>query len=298
MNVSEIKEILQKNNLFAKKRLDQHFLYDEELLRREVKYAGVTGDDNVLEIGPGLGTLTQEILKKAGSVTVIELDKQFKTILDKINGISIIIGDALEVDWKNLCFGDKGSGDQGNKMTYEAGQRTQYFSKILSNVPYSISSPLIFKILDYGPETAVLCLQKEFAERMIATVGTKDYSRLSVNCAVRARIELLERISKAKYWPVPKVDSAIVRLTPTKEFDLPRKFDAVVRAAFQHKNQKLGKALMHSWHEIECSGTQGRGKSAAQKKSAKKFIAKLGAVSERKVFTIAPEEFVEISGKF
>ncbi|MFH1450453.1 MAG: 16S rRNA (adenine(1518)-N(6)/adenine(1519)-N(6))-dimethyltransferase RsmA [archaeon] len=278
MKLEDLKTLLRENKLYTKKRLDQHFLYTDAILEREVEYAGVTELDDVLEIGPGIGTLTEKIVEKAKSVTVIELDQQFRQILEQKLSINIIIGDALKVDWK--------------KMSNE--YVAPVFTKILSNVPYSISSPLIFKILDYGPEAAVLCLQKEFAQRMVAEPGTKDYSRLSVNCAVRADVELLEEISRELYFPVPKVDSAIVRLIPKRggagarghrgaDTKLPEKFDDIVRAAFQHKNQKLKKALMHSWKEL---GT---------KEEAQTFVGKLGEIGERKVFEISPGEFVKIS---
>jgi len=269
MKLSDLQQFLKEHRIFTRKRLDQHFLYNDSILEREVDYAEICEQDNVLEVGPGIGTLTEKISEKAGSVTVIELDSQFRKVLEKNPKISIVIGDALEVDWQGL-FEDFS---------------TPLFNKIISNVPYSISSPLIFKILAYNPALVVLCLQKEFAQRMIAKQGTSNYSRLSVNCAVRADVELLEEIPRTEYFPVPKVDSAIVRLIP-KKTTLPEKFDSIVRAAFQHKRQKLKKALMHSSHEI---GT---------KEEVQKFVDKLGEIGEKKVFQISPEEFVQISKKF
>jgi|TARA_Y100000034_G_scaffold91079_1_gene109795 16S rRNA (adenine1518-N6/adenine1519-N6)-dimethyltransferase len=280
MKLSELKQVLSENNIRTKKRLDQHFLYDSSILKREVEYAGVTELDTILEIGPGIGTLTEKILEKTENVTVIELDQSFRKILEKLN-IQIVIADALKVDWEKLF------------QEYE----TPKFNKIISNVPYSISSPLIFKILKYAPELAVLCLQKEFAERMVAQPGTKNYSRLSVNCSVRADVELVEQIPKEEYYPIPKVDSAIVRITPKPNAQRPtpntlEKFDSIVRAAFQHKNQKLKKALMHSWKEF--GAKQGRGEGAT-KEDVQKFVDKLGEIGERKVFEISADEFVKIS---
>ncbi|MDP7282117.1 MAG: 16S rRNA (adenine(1518)-N(6)/adenine(1519)-N(6))-dimethyltransferase RsmA [Candidatus Undinarchaeales archaeon] len=276
MKLSKLKQILSENNLTTRKSLDQHFLYDKSILQREVEYAGVTELDNILEIGPGIGTLTEKILEKSENVTVIELDSRFRKILEKLN-IQIVIANALKVDWEKLF------------VEYE----TPKFNKIISNVPYSISSPLIFKILKYGPELAVLCLQKEFAQRMVAQAGTSDYSRLSVNCAVRADVELLEEIPKEEYYPIPRVDSAIVRITPKKRgagapgrrggVVLPEKFDSVVRAAFQHKRQKLKKAIMHSWKEL---GT---------KEEAQAFVDTLGVIGEKKVFEISADEFIRIT---
>ena len=270
MKLSELHDILRINKLSTRKRLDQHFLYKDSILEREVEYADVTDQDDVLEIGPGIGTLTEKIAEKAGSITVIELDPRFRKVLEKNPKVSIVIDDALKADWKKLS----------------ENFVTPAFNKIISNVPYSISSPLVFKILDYNPDLAVLCLQKEFAQRMVAQPGTKDYSRLTVNCAVRAQVELLEEIPKEEYYPVPKVDSAVVRLVP-KKTELPEMFDAVVRAAFQHKNQKLKKALMHSWKEI-----------GSDKTEVQKFVDSLGEIGEKKVFELSPTTFLSISEKY
>ncbi|MDP7260947.1 MAG: 16S rRNA (adenine(1518)-N(6)/adenine(1519)-N(6))-dimethyltransferase RsmA, partial [archaeon] len=194
MLLQELKKILKENNFFLSKSLDQHFLYADSILKREVEYAEINTEDKLLEIGPGIGTLTEKILEKTNNLTVIEIDSKFEPLLQKNVG-EVIIGDALKVEWPEC-------------------------NKIISNVPYSISSPLVFKILEQPIELAVLCLQKEFANRMVAEPGTKNYSRLSVNCAVRADIEFLETISKGKFFPIPLVDSALVRLRP-KNIHLP-----------------------------------------------------------------------------
>jgi len=254
---AEIKRILSHAGINLSRRLDQHFLVDSRILQREVEYANVTKEDTVLEVGPGIGTLTRFLAKAAKKVIVIEKDRKFESFLYKIPNTEVIIADALEIDFPPC-------------------------DKILGNLPYSISSDITFKILSQPIELAVLCYQKEFAERMAAKPGTKEYSRLSVNCFLRANVEMLENVSKAKYYPQPKVDSAIVRLTP-KKIGLPEKFDSIVRALFQHKNQKVRNALIKSAHEF---GT---------KEDAKKFIKKLGETADRRVRTLTPEEILELS---
>ncbi len=257
---SEIKRILSQAGINLSKRLDQHFLVDERILQREVSYANITAEDTVLEIGPGIGTLTRFLSRTAKKVIIIEKDEKFETFLREIPNTEVIIADALEIDFPQC-------------------------DKILSNMPYSISSELTFKILAQPIQLAVLCVQKEFAQRMIAKPGTKDYSRLTVNCAVRANVELLENVSKAKYVPQPKVDSSIVRLTP-KKVELPEKFDAIVRALFQHKNQKVRNALKKSAHEV------------GSEKEVGEFINKLGEIADRRVITLLPEEILELSKKY
>ncbi len=257
MQISDLKRVLNSAGIRLSKKLDQHFIVDDRILKREVDYAAVTSEETVLEVGPGIGTLTQHLAKSAKKVIVIEKDKKFEPFLKEIPNTEVIIGDALELNFPEC-------------------------DKILSNVPYSISSPLLFKILQQPIKLAVLCLQKEFAQRMIGKPGTKDYSRLTVNCAVRADVEILENVSKAKYYPQPKVDSTIVKLIP-KQAEIPEMFDSITRALFQHKNQKVRNALIKSSHEI------------GGKEAAEKFVKGLGEVADRRVVTLAPEEILGLS---
>ena len=257
MQISEIKSLLKKHNIFPSKSLDQHFLIDEEVLKREVEYAEVCAEDTVLEIGPGIGTLTKLLAEKAKKVIVIEKDQRFKPILENIPNVEVIIGDALKVEWPEC-------------------------TKILSNVPYSISSPLVFKIIGQPITLAVLCLQKEFAARMAARAGTQDYSRLSVNCTLRADVKLLEDVPKEQYYPIPKVNSTVLKLVP-KQFSPPAKFENIVRALFQHKNKKARNALLDSCHEI---GTE---------EEVKKFVEKIGERAQKKVTDLTPEDIIHLS---
>ena len=132
MHLKNLKKLLNRHSIIPFKREDQHFLIDDSVLEREVDYAGITQEDTVLEIGAGPGVLTEKIAAKAGKVVVIEKDARFKPILDTLPGVEVIIGDALEVEWPE-------------------------FNKFLSNLPYTISSPLTFKLLEKSFDVAVLC---------------------------------------------------------------------------------------------------------------------------------------------
>jgi 16S rRNA (adenine1518-N6/adenine1519-N6)-dimethyltransferase len=174
----------------------------------------------VLEIGAGLGTLTSALAMKAKKVFAIEKDQKLLRILkDKLsifNNVEIISGDALRLDFPDA-------------------------QKIVSNIPYSISSPLTFKILSTKFERAVLTYQHEFAERLIAKPGTKNYGRITVGVYYKAEAKILEKIPRTAFYPPPKVDSAIVMLKPKPPPFEPlneKAFFEIVRFLFMHPNKK------------------------------------------------------------
>src|SRR3989338_1318375 len=146
MQITELKQTLNSAGIRLSKKLDQHFIVDDRILKREVDYAAVTSEETVLEIGPGIGTLTKHLASSAKKVIVVEKDKKFEPFLKEIPNTEVIIGDALKIDFPEC-------------------------DKILSNMPYSISSGLTFKIIAQPISVAVCCVQKEFAERMIAKPG-------------------------------------------------------------------------------------------------------------------------------
>jgi len=217
------------------KKLGQNFLIDHQVAEREVAYAQITKDDVVLEVGPGKGILTNKLAKKAKKVIAIEIDKQLIEHLYKIipQNVELINGDALKVDFATLPT----------------------FNKIVSNLPFQISSPITFKFLEDKFDVAVLIYQKEFADRMIAKPGSKDYSRLSVGTYYRAECKLLENVPKALFNPQPKVDSCMIQLTPrtsppfsvTSEsffFDLTNKL-------FNHRRKKIKTILCKIYGQLD-----------------------------------------------
>ncbi len=177
-----------------KKKLGQNFLTDKNIAKREVNYAEIKKDDVVLEIGPGNGILTTLLAEKAKKVIAIEIDNKLVDKLSKVlpDNVDLIHADALKVDFEKLTR----------------------FNKIVSNLPFQISSPITFKILKYDFTCALLIYQKEFADRMIAIPDSKQYSRLSVGVYYKANCEVIETVSKTCFKPQPKVDSCIVKLIP------------------------------------------------------------------------------------
>ena len=205
-------------------RLSQNFLIDDRVAERQIKYAELNDRDIVLEIGPGNGVLTKKIAKIA-KVIAIEIDKKLAEKLEGLENVEVINGDAMEVDFSSLRF-----------------------NKVVSNIPYHISSPLTFKLLENKFDFGILMYQKEFAERMVALPGNKKYSRLSVMTYYRANCTILEHVPRTAFFPVPKVDSCIIKIIPIgKRFEVNEElFEKVVSALFSHRRKKIKNALLIS----------------------------------------------------
>jgi 16S rRNA (adenine1518-N6/adenine1519-N6)-dimethyltransferase len=213
---------LHTHGIAVSKRLGQHFLVDETVLERILDHAHITSTDVVLEIGPGAGTLTRALAQRAQRVIAIEKDSRLFDALQSEMGadprMTILRGDALRIDWP-------------------------LSTKLVANLPYGISSPTVFKFLDGKIPVAVLMLQKEFAERLVAPVGSKDYGRLTVMVDYLGTVDLLEEISRKCFYPEPAVDSALVRVTRrnTPAFALadPTLFAQLVTALFGQRRKKV-----------------------------------------------------------
>ena len=216
-------------------KLGQHFLIDKQVVEREVSYANLNKSDVVLEIGPGKGVLTRLLAKKAKKVVAIEIDLQFVEKLENTvpENVVVIHADALKVDFTTLPI----------------------FNKIVSNLPFQISSPITFKFLEYPFSKAVLIYQKDFADRMIAHPDTKHYSRLSVGVYYRTHCQVLENVSKRCFSPAPKVDSSIVEIIPRKKppfavLDELFFFD-IVKRLFVHRRKKIKNTLEKTYDSLE-----------------------------------------------
>lgn len=223
MRADEVKAILESIGKRPTKRLGQHFMLDDSVLKRMVLAADLRPGETVLEIGPGLGNLTEELLRTGSKVVAVEQDAEFVRFLRRRFGerIELVEADAVKAFLPR-------------------------FDKVVSNLPYQISSPITFKLLDIGFETAVLMLQREFAERMVAKPGTADYGRLTVGVYFRSECEILFDVSKTRFWPQPKVDSCVVKLTPRPppfQVTDPVLFAEVTRAIFSHRRKKISNSL-------------------------------------------------------
>lgn len=270
------KDILNQNGIKLNKSLGQNYLIDKNKRDQIINFGDISKDDVILEIGTGIGTLTIELAKKAKKVIAIEQDKNICEILakrlkdEKIDNVELINDDALKVDFPN-------------------------FNKIISNLPYQISSPITFKFLDYDFDLAILMYQKEFADRMNGEVGSKNYSRLSSMLYFKCDVEKLTDVSCESFIPKPQIDSTVVRLTP-KENKIPQKdfktYSKFTKALFQHRNKKIRNALIDSRHII----------SNIDKKVLKKRLnaiedEELVEYLKKRVVVLTPEEILFISQK-
>lgn len=219
----------------VRQRYGQHFLIDLSVATREVAYAQITKNDVVLEIGPGKGIITQLLARKAKQVIAIEIDPRLVTQLQTTlpENVTLIQGDAVQLDFQAL----------------------PRFTKIVSNLPYQISSPITFKFLSCSFSKAVLIYQKDFAERLVATPGTKQYSRLTVGVSYKARCRLLEDIPKSCFSPPPEVESSIVELIPYKTPRFPVDdepfFFELTKQLFAHRRKKIRTTIKAYYGEVQ-----------------------------------------------
>jgi len=216
-----------------RKRFGQHFLHDQGILRRIVECIGVKPGDRIVEIGPGEGAMTMPLLRAAGTLTAIELDRDLiEPLREKARGVGdlqIINADVLTVDFSTLAKGTP--------------------LRIVGNLPYNISTPILFHCLEHAGaiEDMHFMLQKEVVDRMAAAPGSKTYGRLSVMLQLRCTVEPLLHVPPGAFRPPPKVDSAVVRLVPLPAQQLPdvdfALVEKLVRAAFGQRRKTLSNAL-------------------------------------------------------
>jgi 16S rRNA (adenine1518-N6/adenine1519-N6)-dimethyltransferase len=226
-----------------------------------IAYADVSIKDVVLEVGAGLGFLTRLLSPRAKEVITVEIDKGLIPILRmQLAGL------------KNVNF------VEGDVLASEI----PHFDKVVSTPPYSISSPLLFWLLDRSFKVAVLTFQEEFARRLTAAVGSKDYSRLTVAAYYRADMELLEHVPRTVFYPPPDVDSMIVRVKPKPvpfKVKDEKTFFELVRTVFTQRNKKLRNAVMPFLS-----------KHGVAKEKARELADSL-TFHDKRVRQLAPEDF-------
>lgn len=244
--LEETRKIMKKYNIKANKSLGQNFLINDNAVTEIIKASNITNEDLVIEIGPGLGTLTKEILKKAGKVICIELDKKMVQILNDRFGndekFNIINEDVLKVDLNKIIKEEKETRKLKN-------------AKIVANLPYYITTPIIMKLLEekLDLEQITVMIQKEVAKRLTAKPGSKETGAITYSIYYYAKAKELLEVKKESFIPAPEVTSEVIELKIRKEKPIKieneeeeKKLFKIIKNAFTQRRKTLLNALVNT----------------------------------------------------
>ena len=270
-------EILQKYNFTFQKKFGQNFLIDTHVLDKIIRAAEITKEDMVLEIGPGIGTMTQYLAEAAGKVVAVEIDKNLIPILSDTlsayENVTIINEDVLKLDIQKLANEE----NQGRPI------------KVVANLPYYITTPIIMGLFEnHVPvESITVMVQKEVADRMQTGPGNKDYGALSLAVQYYAEPYIVANVPTNCFMPRPKVGSAVIRLTcheqPPMEVKDERLMFDIIRASFNQRRKTLANGLNNS------------DKLSFSKEEITEAIESLGKGSSVRGEALTLEEFAELS---
>ena len=231
-------EVIKKYNFAFQKRFGQNFLIDGHVIEKIIKAADITGDDVVLEIGPGIGTMTQYLAEAAGKVYAVEIDKNLLPILDdtlsEYENVTVINEDILKLDIEELIKEEKGT------------------LKVVANLPYYITTPIIMGLFEnhIPAKSITVMVQKEVASRMQAGPGSKDYGALSLAVQYYAEPYIAANVPPNCFMPRPNVGSAVIRLTnwdkPPVEVKDERLMFKLIRASFNQRRKTLQNGINNS----------------------------------------------------
>jgi 16S rRNA (adenine1518-N6/adenine1519-N6)-dimethyltransferase len=263
MSLEETKHLLRTHRIAPNKLLGQNFMVEPALYPKLCDYASVNQADVVLDAGAGFGFLTRYLSKTCLSVVAVEKDPRVAEVLRErvrgVDNVTVIQGDVLKAELPE-------------------------FNKVVSVPPYYLSSRLVLWLLDRKIDCAVLVLQQEFAERLVASVGSDAYGWLTVVAQHLVETELLEAVPKALFYPEPEVDSAVVRLVPWRQAPFEVKDEAlfrqVTRWLFTQRNKKVGNALVPFLRSTRKMSKQGAAR-----------LVEEAPFRERRARELAPRDF-------
>ncbi|MDP3947941.1 MAG: 16S rRNA (adenine(1518)-N(6)/adenine(1519)-N(6))-dimethyltransferase RsmA [bacterium] len=263
--------------MYPKKRLGQHFLVNRSILKRIVEKCDVNKEDTVIEIGAGLGNLTEYLIKEAGKVIAIEKDPSLIPLLrDRFrlaNNLEVVCADSLQFPYAEISVKEQ------KKLT------------IVGNIPFYLTSPLLFQRLEVGAVRnsimrIVFLIQREVGIRIVASSGIKDYGVISIICQAYAKATLLFEVKRGSFYPSPKVDSSLIRLdileNPKVEKDIEETFKILVRYAFQKRRKTILNSLKDRF-------------SALSKEDLKGSLKDLDIYYMRRGETLSIEEFRKLA---
>ncbi len=279
MNIyEETKFLMKKYNISANKDLGQNFLIDDNVIENIVEAAEINEKDFVIEIGPGLGTLTSRLVEKAGKVIAIELDKKMLQILNDrfalYNNFSLINEDVLKVELNNLIHHE-------NTQNYTV--------KIVANLPYYITTPIVMKLLEekLNIESITVMIQKEVADRLTETPGGKNTGAITYCVYYYAEAQEVLTVPNTSFVPEPKVNSEVIKLNIRKKPPVVLKnekiFFKVVKASFMQRRKTLLNGLANS--------------GIASKEKLKEILQELNLSENIRGESLSIEQFAEIANK-
>ena len=277
---SATKEIINKYSFAFQKKFGQNFLIDSNVLESIIRGAEITKDDFVLEIGPGIGTMTQYLCEAARQVVAVEIDKMLIPILEdtlsEYDNVEVISQDVLKVDIKSLAE-EKNNGKP---------------IKVVANLPYYITTPIIMGLFESGVpiDSITIMVQKEVADRMQTGPGSKDYGALSLAVQYYATAKVILNVSATCFMPRPNVDSAVIKLTrhkePTVNVADEKLMFKIIRASFNQRRKTLVNGLKNS-PELSFS-----------KEQIVKAVEKIGKPETIRGEALTLEEFAELANAF
>ncbi len=234
-NPSTIKQIMNKHNITAKKALGQNFLIDGNIIRNVMDKSGLSSNDVVIEVGPGIGTLTEALAERAHHVIAIEKDDELIPVLaDTLaawDNVTVINGDVLEVDMDELM----------------APYQDEHDLRLIANLPYYITTPIIAMVLEQQLplKSLSVMVQKEVGERMTAEPGTKEFGSLSLLCQYYSEPHIIQKVPASVFIPRPKVDSVVVQLDikEQREDSYRESMFKLIRKAFTKRRKTLPNAM-------------------------------------------------------
>jgi 16S rRNA (adenine1518-N6/adenine1519-N6)-dimethyltransferase len=228
-----VHELLAEHGVRPSRALGQNFLADPNTARRIVRLAKVEAGDGVLEIGAGLGSLTLALLEQDACVVALERDRKLQPVLEQVvagqGDVRIVTGDALDIDFGSLL-------DTGRW-------------RCVSNLPYNVATPVVVRLLEEAPSvaSALVMVQREVGDRLVATPGSVAYGAVSVRVAYYARAKIVGVVPRTVFVPAPKVDSALVelvrRVRPPVDVPSPERLFELVRTGFAHRRKMLRRTL-------------------------------------------------------
>ncbi len=272
-------EIIEKYHFSFQKKFGQNFLVDSSILDRIIESAQITKEDCVLEIGPGIGTMTQRLAEEAGAVVAVEIDKNLLPVLEDTlsayENVTVINADILKLDLNRIVEEHNG----GRPV------------KVVANLPYYITTRIIMALFEKKVplHSVTIMVQKEVADRMRVGPGTKDYGALSLAVQYYAKPEIVTKVPAGCFMPKPNVDSAVIRLTryekPPVEVEDEAWLFAVIRASFNQRRKTLANGLANA-------GYPGIGR-----RQVEEVLSAMGLAAAVRGETLTLEQFAELSDR-